>query len=577
MNHVVAARVRSAEERRPELSVLVATYNRSALLAACLESLDRQTTDPERYEVVVVVDGSTDGTLEMLAAATTRYSLSVVAAPRAGASAARNTAADRARGVLLLFVDDDELADPGLVAAHLEAHRAHASTVVLGAIERRIPAGADRFARRECDDAAWQNEELARRPATFWDCYGGNFSCTREAFAAAGGYAVDVVHECDTELGYRLNAAGQAFVFAPDAIVSEYRDRRWRAIIEDTRRRGEVGVELYRRHPEMLPQMPLGGSGELATARWRQVLANALLALRVPPVLLGAIGFLLPSRGLQKPWYTLVRRHAYWSGVRAAASPELWRRARSATVILGYHAFGGSAEKPSRYVVPAARFERQLAWLKRRGFNVISLGEYVAYRASYRFPPPRTVVLTIDDGYLDTATLAGPLLERFGLPATLFVMSSPRDHDADPVLAERAVMDGARARSLLGEAFEIGSHTRTHPKLTAIPPDQAHAEIAGSKQELERDLGAPVTLFAYPFGAENSDIRTLVEEAGYLAARGIQPGRNRPATPRFQLRWLEVCGTYSLLRFAATVRLGELRRPGVLGRLRRAARRPLAR
>jgi peptidoglycan/xylan/chitin deacetylase (PgdA/CDA1 family)/GT2 family glycosyltransferase len=550
--------VGAAADRRPELSVVIATYNRSSLLRACLESLDRQSADPERYEVVVAVDGSTDGTLEMLAGMTPRYSLTVVSAPQSGASAARNTAAERARGRLLLFVDDDELADSGLVAGHLEAHRAHTAAVVLGTIERRIPDHADRFARLECDDAAWQNEELTRRPATFWDCYGGNVSCTREAFQAVGGYAVEVAHECDTELGFRLTAAGQSFMFTPDAVVSEYRTRHWREIIEDTRRRGEVGVELYRRHPEMLPQMPLGGSGELATARWRQGLANVLLRLR--------------SRRLQKPWYALVRRHAYWSGVRAAASPELWRRARSATLILGYHAFGKPGEKPSRYVVPATRFERQLAWLKRRGFNVISLGEYVAYRASHRFPPPRTVVLTIDDGYLDTATIARPLLVRFRLPATLFLMSSPRDDETDPVLAERTVMDCAQARALLGETFEIGSHTRTHPRLTAIPPDQARVEITGSKHDLESNLGTPVTLFAYPFGATSSDIRTLVEEAGYLAARGVQPGRNRPATPTFELRWLEVCGTYSLLRFAATLKLGELRWPQAPARLARAGR-----
>ena len=560
----------------PELSVVIATHNRSEFIVHLLESLDRQTAAPERYEVVVVVDGSTDDTLEVLGRLSTRYALVVVAQQQQGGTAARNAGAARARGHLLLFVDDDELADPGLVAAHLEAHRNRTATVVLGAIERRVPEDADRLARLGCEDAVWQNEQLAHRPATFWDCYGGNCSCSREAFEAVGGYALDLRRETDTELGYRLHTAGHSFVFAPDAVVSEYRTRPWRGIIEDARMRGGIAVGFYERHPGMLPRMPLGGADAVSAGRVRQAAGRILLALRLPPDLVAAFGFILPVRRLWKPWFALALRHAYWSGVRAAASPELWRQARSATLILGYHAFAARGEKPSRFVTPERRFERQLAWLKRRGYNVISLGQYLEYRASYRFPPPKTVVLTIDDGYVDNATIARPLLERVGLPATLFLISSSRheeDRRTDAALAGRPLIDPARARELLGERFEIGAHTRTHADLTAITVDAAWEEIAGSRQDLERDVKAPVPAFAYPYGAANPEVRELVEKAGYLGARGTQPGRNRPATPSFDLRWLEIHGTYSLPRFAATLILGELRTAGMFSR-RRPVRAP---
>ena len=553
----------------PELSVVIATHNRSELLVHLLDSLDRQTAAPERFEVGVVVDGSTDDTLDALGRLSPRYSLVVVAQQQQGGTPARNAGGARARGRLLLFVDDDELADPGLVAGHLEAHRDRRATVVLGAIERRVPKDADRLARLGCEDAVWHNEELAHRPATFWDCYGGNCSFTREAFEAVGGYALDLRRETDTELGYRLHTAGHSFVFAPDAVVSEYRTRAWRGIIEDARIRGGIAVGFYERHPGMLPWMPLGGSDAISAGRMRQALGRILLALRVPPGLVAGVGFILPVRGLWKPWYALALRHAYWCGVRAAASPELWRQARSATLILGYHAFGARGEKPSRIVVPERRFKRQLAWLKRRGYNVISLGEYIEYRAGYRFPPPKSVVLTIDDGYLDNATIARPMLERFGLPATLFLISSPRheeDPQADAALAGRPLIEPARARELLGERFEIGAHTRTHRDLTAITLDAAWEEIAGSRHDLERDVKAPVTAFAYPYGAANPEVRELVEKAGYLGARGTDPGRNRPATPSFDLRWLEICGTYSLPRFTATLILGDLRTAGMFSR-----------
>jgi peptidoglycan/xylan/chitin deacetylase (PgdA/CDA1 family)/GT2 family glycosyltransferase len=547
---------------RPELTVVVTTRNRSELLRLCLDSLDRQTAPPETYEVVVVVDGSTDGTMEMLRRREPRCALTVLEQPRAGASAGRNAGAARARGRFLLFVDDDEVADPGLVSAHLEARRDRSETVVIGAIARRVPERADRYARLGVTDATWQIEQLESRPPTYWDCFGGNCSVARDAFLAVGGYAVDLKRETDTELAFRLHAAGHGFVFARSAVVTEYRTRRWKGIIDDAEDRGRIAVDLYRRHPEMLPQMPLGGHGELSRPRLRRAFENVALAFRLPPVLLGALGFALPRHGWTKAWFAFVRSHAYWSGVRTASDRELWRRARSATLILGYHAFGADGEQPSRFVVPASRFAHQLSWLERRRYNVITLGEYVSYRKNYRLPPPKTVVITIDDGYVDTATVAGPLLERHGVRATLFAVASLPSGKAvtsDPALARRALLDPSALPGLSG-TFEIGSHTETHPRLTGLPPGEAASEIISSKRALESALGKPVSLFAYPFGAANGEVRRLVEEAGYVAARGTRPGRNRPATPTFDLRWLEICGTYTLPRFVATLLLGDLRR-----------------
>jgi peptidoglycan/xylan/chitin deacetylase (PgdA/CDA1 family) len=547
----------------PELSVVVTTRNRSELLRLLLESLDSQTASPESYEVVVVVDGASDGTAEMLAGLAPRHALTVIEQPAGGSSAGRNAGAASARGRLLLFVDDDELAAPGLVSAHLEAHRSSQRAVVVGAIERRVPSNADRYARRQVDDARALSEQLASRRATYWDCYGGNCSLSRAAFEQVGGYAADLSRETDTELGYRLHAAGYEFVFEAGAVVSEYRTRPWSGIVADAELRGRIAVELYRRHPPMIARMPLGGGAEGSRARSRLAIASIALSLRVPPRLLAAVGLLLPGQALSGAWYAFALEHAYWCGVRAAAAPELWRRLRSGTLILGYHAFGVDGEEASRFVVPGRRFARQLGWLKRRGYNVITLGEYVSYRSSYSLPPPKTVVISIDDGYLDTLSVAGPILERLGLQATLFLLSAVGERGAatlDPALAGRMLIDWTAVKGLTAGPFEIGSHTRTHRRLGSISDAEAQAEIADSRLELERELGRPVTLFSYPFGSTDERVRALVEQSGYLAARGTQPGRNRPATDGFALRWLEICGTYSLARFAAALVLGELRR-----------------
>lgn len=548
---------------KPELSVVIATRNRAALLRDCLESLDRQTAARERFEVVVVVDGATDDTIQMLERLEHGYELVIVAQESYGPSHARNAGAARARGELLLFVDDDELASPQLVATHIDAHAANENVVVIGAIERRVPESADRFARVQVDDARLQNEALAEKAPTYWDCYGGNCSVSRAAFVLAGGYAPDLPRETDTELGYRLHANGLGFVFAPDAVVSEYRSRQWLDIVRDTVQRGQLAVDLYRRHPPMIEQMPLGGRGELSRPRSRQMVERLLLALRIPPGVLGRAGLLVRSDAGVRAWSSLTLRHAYWCGVRAAAGDELWRRLRSGTVMLGYHAFATRGERPSRYIVPERRFARQLWWLARAGYNVVTFGEYLELRADYRLPPPKTVVLTIDDGYVDTATVAGPILRRFGFRATVFVVTAPsegRRAEVVAALAHRPMLGAEEAGLLPRDTFELGSHTRTHPDLTALSAPDARREIRESKLELERVIGIPITGFAYPFGASSETVRELVEDAEYLAARGTRPGRNRPATEPFDLRWLEVRGTDSILRFAAMLVAGDTRR-----------------
>jgi peptidoglycan/xylan/chitin deacetylase (PgdA/CDA1 family) len=545
--------------------VVITTRDRSGLLRECLESLDRQAAPSSAFEVIVVDDGSTDGTSQMLATLETGYRLTVVEQAPAGSAAGRNAGAARASGRLVLFVDDDEIADPGLVAAHLEAHRRHGSrTVVIGAIARRVPDGADRYARLGVESALWHAGQLERRPLTFWDCVGGNCSLERSSFEAVGGFAPDLPRENDTELAYRLHAAGHAFVFAGDARVSEYRTRGWRGIVADAEVRGRIAVDLYGRHPEMLAFMPLGGGGgELSVPRARRAIESVALALRLPPASLAAAGLLLPSDRMAKAWLTVVIGHAYWRGVRTAANRDLWQRSRSTTVILGYHVFGLDGERASRSVLPARRFARQLWWLKWRGYNVITLGEYVAYRAAHRLPPRKTAVLTIDDADTDkdTAAVAGPILARSGFRATLFVVSPPegaRSPVDGTALAERTRVGAPDAADLGRGWFEIGSLTRSHPCLTAMPESEAMDEIAGSKRELERAFGVPVTVFAFRNGGADASVQRLVEEAGYQAARGITPGRNRPATPSFDLRRLEVSGTYSLPRFAARLILGEL-------------------
>jgi GT2 family glycosyltransferase len=300
----------------PELSVVVPTHNRRDLLRACLYSFEHQSASPETFEVVVVIDGSTDGTAEMLSAYVPPFGVIVLTQAQAGAAAARNAGAEAATGRVLLLVDDDMSASPSLVAAHLAVQRSNKPIAGVGVIHRRIPRGADRFAQLRAQVSREHYEHLLVRPLTHLDCYGGNFSVSRSLFSEVKGFSVDLPMLNDYEFAYRLHKAGARFVFVPDAQVTEERRDDWREIVSDRERRGRIAVDLYRRDPAIVAQTELGGN-EYLRRPW--VLVRRLcLALRVPPAPLVRAGFLLPRRSWARTWFTFVFSYAFWRGVAAA-------------------------------------------------------------------------------------------------------------------------------------------------------------------------------------------------------------------------------------------------------------------
>lgn len=118
----------------PVISVVIATYNRQALLAQTLPTVLGQDLPPEQFEVIIVVDGSSDGTAAYLRTLKSACALTIIEQENRGAAAARKVAIGAARGDLILLLDDDILCPPHLLARHIEAHQANQHCVVLGAI-----------------------------------------------------------------------------------------------------------------------------------------------------------------------------------------------------------------------------------------------------------------------------------------------------------------------------------------------------------------------------------------------------------------------------------------------------------
>ena len=185
-----------------------------------------------------------------------------------------------------------------------------------------------------------------------------------------------------------------------------------------------------------------------------------------------------------------------------------WLSPRYTVPILMYHRFG--YEKQTLFVTPK-NFERQMKYLKRNNYNVISLNELVdGLRANRRFK--HAVVITIDDGYLDNYKYAYPVLKKYRFPATIFLITNFIGNNQD-------FMNWGQARELLNNNVTLGGHTRNHAYIPSILNDDAlRDEIAGAKKAIEYNTHAPVYYFCYPTGGFTEKAKEIVKKAGYKAA-----------------------------------------------------------
>jgi GT2 family glycosyltransferase len=212
----------------PTVSVVMPTYNRVDQLRAALAGLAGQQGLAEPVEVVVVSDGSTDGTDEYLASPAVPLPVVALSQPNAGPAAARNRGIDAARGELVLFVDDDTVADPDLVAAHLHRHASpDDDLVVIGPMLTPDNYAISPWVQWEQDMLTKQYDAMRDGvyEATARQFYTGNASIARRHVVAAGGFDPTFRRAEDVELAYRLADRGLRFTFDPTAVVLHYAER----------------------------------------------------------------------------------------------------------------------------------------------------------------------------------------------------------------------------------------------------------------------------------------------------------------------------------------------------------------
>jgi peptidoglycan/xylan/chitin deacetylase (PgdA/CDA1 family) len=218
------------------------------------------------------------------------------------------------------------------------------------------------------------------------------------------------------------------------------------------------------------------------------------------------------------------------------ANPAQPERRTTKVPILVYHHIRLTLEGSKglrRMTVTAEVFGRQMKFLQDNGYHVINFSDVADYFEQGRELPTLPVIITFDDGWVTQYENALPFLSQYHFPATFFVVTDYVGH--------RGFVSWPQLQTLLSEGMKIGSHSRTHPRLTKISdPAQLWDQIYNSKTILESQLEAPVAEFAYPYGLYNTATAGMVKAAGYRVGRACCTGIAHTSTDIFALRAIMV-------------------------------------
>lgn len=215
--------------------------------------------------------------------------------------------------------------------------------------------------------------------------------------------------------------------------------------------------------------------------------------------------------------------------------------------ILMYHNIGvppQGARLRNLYVRTGA-FARQMFILRLLGYRGLSMSAAMPYLRGEK--QGRVAVITFDDGYVDTLEQALPILQKHGFSATCYFISQRtgqyNEWDAASLNVRKSLMNDGQIRAWHAAGMEVGAHSRTHPRLTGCTDAELQEEIAGSKTDLEKLLGKPVTQFCYPYGDLDQRVVAATRHAGFDAATTTQRGRARAGDDAMLLRRVLVSGS----------------------------------
>jgi len=236
----------------------------------------------------------------------------------------------------------------------------------------------------------------------------------------------------------------------------------------------------------------------------------------------------------------MVKRTLKWAvewGMALSGFGFLYRQSaifREGFRILTYHKV--SDDPQDSYTVSTAHFRDHAAYLA-DNYRVVSLEEAAVEVFSGRIPAEKTVAVTFDDGYLESATFVREILEKYSIPATFFVVTGVLDRDGNAPGGPFMTWD--QVRQLAAAGFSIGSHTVNHRSLGELGPSEVREEMVNSRERLVQELGIVPKGLSYPYGTirdVSPSIAGQAAEAGYDYAVTALHGLNHAGCDAFMLR-----------------------------------------
>jgi peptidoglycan/xylan/chitin deacetylase (PgdA/CDA1 family) len=183
------------------------------------------------------------------------------------------------------------------------------------------------------------------------------------------------------------------------------------------------------------------------------------------------------------------------------------------------------------WTVSTAAFTAQMDWLVHHEYTTIRLDQLVAALTVGTPLPRNPVVLTFDDGWDIGYGTVFPLLRERHMIGTFFVYPGAIGESPGS-----GYMTWPQLREMVAGGMDVQSHTISHPHMRGIPPEAQRHEITESRRILAENLDHQIYAFAYPFGEFDDSLITMVRDAGYTCAVGIEPGYTQQASDLFTLR-----------------------------------------
>jgi glycosyltransferase involved in cell wall biosynthesis/peptidoglycan/xylan/chitin deacetylase (PgdA/CDA1 family) len=519
-----------------KVSVVITTFNRRTSLERCLKSLAQQSFPADQFEVIVVADGCTDGTVDFLSSYVPRHGFQWLKQKNLGQAAAQNAGVSLSRGDLVIFMDDDCLCDSRLISTHYEIHHGTEKLIVIGVMGLHPETRPGSLSAIKGEQANADFDRLSAggiRRSDLMLC--ANSSITRHA-ALECPFDPSYKRMHDVEAGLRLWTKGYRPKFAAKAVAYELFIKPVAGVLSDARYQGRYEVFLAEKHPEFKPLAALVRINEgNPPKRWlrKQLAVHAGTSEFVLRMLYGVSEWL---RGL-RPFASIAPRalrarlgiqHIRGAIEQAGSWAELEKRFGKRVPVIIYHNVGRPrADEYPGLTTPPAEFEAQIQLLQRMEYKTVVPEDWLRWREAGGELPEKPVMLVFDDAYEEAAEVAFPILQRYGFRAACMVVTNcigtTNRWDEEAGRPSFQLMNESQIHEWAGKDFEFGGHSSSHPELPLVSDERVEQEVAQCKESLARLLGRPPVSFAYPFGGLSAAATAAVQrhfQLGFISWPG---------------------------------------------------------